>query len=83
MALGSWWLVIPFSLALVRALIMKPGIRPARIGAVEIVFSILIASFTDAALANALVGVSGLAAQAAPGLHWPDSAGAPRGYGCN
>lgn len=41
-ALISWWLLIPFSVALVRAIVMKPGTKPGRIGAVESVVAILV-----------------------------------------
>ncbi|MEK6648484.1 MAG: YwiC-like family protein [Actinomycetota bacterium] len=38
----SWWLVIPFAAALGRTVVMKPGLRPGRIGIVELVVSILL-----------------------------------------
>lgn len=38
----SWWLVIPFTAALVRTVVMKPGLKPGRIGIVELVVSILL-----------------------------------------
>ena len=38
----SWWLTIPFALALARTLVMKPGMRPGRIGAVESVVALLV-----------------------------------------
>ncbi|MFA7324500.1 MAG: YwiC-like family protein [Candidatus Nanopelagicales bacterium] len=42
----SWWLVLPFGLAFMRTLMMRPGLRPGAIGAVELVVAlILVASF--------------------------------------
>ena len=38
----SWLLTIPFALALVRTVVMKPGMRPSRIGAVESTVAILV-----------------------------------------
>ena len=38
----SWWLSIPFALALARTLVMKPGMRPGRIGAIESVVALLV-----------------------------------------
>jgi len=38
----SWWLVIPFIVALARTVVMKPGMRPGRIGAVESVVALLV-----------------------------------------
>lgn len=38
----SWWLAIPFGAALARTLIMRPGLRPGRIGAVEAVVCVLV-----------------------------------------
>ncbi|MDD2858202.1 MAG: YwiC-like family protein [Candidatus Nanopelagicales bacterium] len=36
----SWWLVIPFGLALLRTVVMRPGLRPGAIGMVELVVCI-------------------------------------------
>ena len=38
----SWWLTIPFALALVRTVVMKPGMRPGKIGAIESAVAILV-----------------------------------------
>ena len=38
----SPWLLLPFGVGLVRAVIMRPGLRPAVIGMVEIVMSLLV-----------------------------------------
>ena len=38
----SWWLTIPFAFALVRTVVMKPGMRPGRIGAIESVVALLV-----------------------------------------
>lgn len=40
MITGSWALAIPFALALVRTVFMKPGLRPGRIGIVEAVVAV-------------------------------------------
>lgn len=40
--LVSPWLLLPFGVGLVRAVIMRPGLRPAVIGMVEIVMSLLV-----------------------------------------
>ena len=42
----SWWLTIPFALALARTLVMKPGMRPGKIGAVESVVALLVVTCT-------------------------------------
>lgn len=42
----SWWLLIPFGLALLRTIVMKPGLRPGRIGAVEGVLAVLLVACT-------------------------------------
>jgi hypothetical protein len=42
MALISPWLLLPFGAAAIRAFAVPPGSRPAVIGAVEIVVSVLI-----------------------------------------
>lgn len=39
---SSWWLVIPFAAALARTVVMKPGMRPGRIGAIESVVALLV-----------------------------------------
>ena len=49
-ALISWWLLIPFGAALIRTIVMRPGLRPGRIGAVEAVVSILVIVATVLAL---------------------------------
>lgn len=41
-AMVSVWLLLPFVTGVVRAVIMRPGLRPGVIGAVEIVMSVLI-----------------------------------------
>jgi hypothetical protein len=38
----SWWLFIPFAAALLRSLVLRPGARPAVIGAVEIGVCVLV-----------------------------------------
>lgn len=38
----SWWLTIPFILALARTVVMKPGMRPGRIGVIESVVALLV-----------------------------------------
>jgi len=38
----SFWLLVPFAVALVRSLVMRPGLRPGVIGGVEIVVSLLV-----------------------------------------
>lgn len=42
MTLVSVWFVIPFAACLARSLFLKPGMRPAAIGGVEIVMSLLV-----------------------------------------
>lgn len=42
MAAISWWLLVPFGAALARSLVLRPGVRPGRIGAVEAVVSVLV-----------------------------------------
>lgn len=45
LALAAWlglWLLLPFGVALVRTVVMRPPLRPAVIGAVEIVTSVLL-----------------------------------------
>ncbi len=42
MAAWSWWLIIPYSAALLRTLSLRPGNRPATIGAVEAGVSLLL-----------------------------------------
>lgn len=42
----SFWLVIPFVVALVRTVVMKPGLRPGKIGMVELVVALLLVIFT-------------------------------------
>ena len=42
----SWWLVPAFGFALVRTVVMRPGLRPGRIGAVEAVLSLLVIAGT-------------------------------------
>ena len=42
----SPWLLIPFGVALVRSAVMRPGLRPGVIGAVEIVVSLLVLAAT-------------------------------------
>ena len=37
-----WWLVIPFTLALGRTVVMKPGLRPGKIGAIESVVALFV-----------------------------------------
>ncbi len=49
MSLVTWWLLVPFGVAMVRTLVMKPGLRPATIGAVEILISVLVVSCVVAA----------------------------------
>ena len=50
MSLVTWWLLVPFGVAMVRTLVMKPGLRPATIGAVEILISVLVVSCVVAAI---------------------------------
>ncbi|MDP1850982.1 MAG: YwiC-like family protein [Candidatus Planktophila sp.] len=38
----SWWLITPFTFALVRTVLMKPGMRPGRIGAIELAVALLV-----------------------------------------
>jgi hypothetical protein len=38
----SWWLTIPFVGALARTVVMKPGLRPGKIGVVELVVALLV-----------------------------------------
>ncbi len=38
----SWWLITPFTFALARTVLMKPGIRPGRIGAIESAIALLV-----------------------------------------
>ena len=38
----SWWLTTPFAFALVRTVVMKPGMRPGKIGAIESAVAILV-----------------------------------------
>ena len=40
--LYSPWLLLPFGVALVRAVVLRPGMAAARIGAVEAVVSVLV-----------------------------------------
>lgn len=42
MTFVSVWFVIPFAACLVRSLLLKPGMKPAAIGGVEIVMSLLV-----------------------------------------
>lgn len=46
----SWWLAVPFVLALARTTAMRPGLTPARIGAVETVVSVFVVVFTVVAV---------------------------------
>lgn len=46
----SWWLLIPFTAALARTVVMRPGLRPGRIGAVEAIIAALVIVFTVIAL---------------------------------
>lgn len=50
MTLISWWLVVPFGAALIRSVALRPGVRPAVIGAIEIVVSLLVVVFGLVAL---------------------------------
>ena len=43
---SSWWLTIPFTLALVRTVVMKPGMRLGRIGAIESIVALLVVTCT-------------------------------------
>jgi len=38
----SWWLAVPFAFALARTIAMKPGLRPGKIGVVELVVAFLV-----------------------------------------
>ena len=38
----SWWLITPFTFALARTILMKPGMRPGRIGAIESAIALLV-----------------------------------------
>ncbi len=38
----SWWLITPFTFALARTVLMKPGMRPGRIGAIESAIALLV-----------------------------------------
>lgn len=46
LATGSWWLAIPFAVALARTVVMKPGLRPGTIGVVELVVALLVVTCT-------------------------------------
>ena len=47
----SWWLAIPFVAALARTILIRPGLRPGQLGAVETVVSVLLVVCTVLALA--------------------------------
>jgi hypothetical protein len=42
----SWWIVIPFVAAFGRTVVMKPGLRPGKIGVIELVIALLVLSGT-------------------------------------
>lgn len=44
--LASWWLVPAFAVALIRAVALRPGLKPGRIGMVEAVVSVLVIAGT-------------------------------------
>lgn len=46
----SWWLAIPFTAALVRTAVIRPGLRPGQLGAIETVVSVLLVVCTAIAL---------------------------------
>lgn len=48
----SWWFLVAFAPALVRTIVIKPGMRPARIGLVETAMSVLVIASTLLAAAT-------------------------------
>ena len=42
LSMSSWWLAFPFTIALGRTIVMKPGLRPGKIGAIETVIALLV-----------------------------------------